>query len=459
MSDFEKARDSIAAERAAGRIAPKPSWATEPIRPAPITSEQTAQYQQTNGAAFPGQYMIDMTDFGGQGNALIPLDFVHHAWDMQPREGGGGFMRELADNVTEMKGGLSVMAAPVLAAAGAGAFGAGATEGAGAAGTVGEFGSESVFGGGAGSESLLSGAGSDTLMPAAQPGASMITDAGMQTLDPETAQLLGINDGVSFSAQIPGEFGPSTDFSAPPGSTLTGGGGGLGGGEGLAQGDYNLGYPGEAAGANYGAEAGKSSSFLDEASAQLKKLGLSPASAGLLGVSALQALNKPQTPQATKTQEGVAGPNAKAASAVIQSGGTTGPAWATQKASIDATVDEQIRQQVAAMMQQAQNSGQGPDSQVTLQQINKLKNQLEAQRQALYAQAQQQNVQAALQTLGISNQALSSIANQQFQASNAGKQSAAQTAQIALMLQQLSNNANKGGGTASVVNQGNGVSA
>lgn len=170
----------------------------------------------------------------------------------------------------------------------------------------------------------------------------------------------------------------------------------------------------------------------------LNDLGLSPATAAMLGISGAQALSTPKLPAAANTLSNIAGPGATAASATIQSGGTSSPAWATQKASIDATIDQQIQQQTEAMVQQAVNSGQGADSQVVQQQVNKLKNDLETQRQTLYAQAQQQNVTAALSELGISDQALSSIASTQFSQDNQAKSAAASTAQNALILQALS---------------------
>jgi hypothetical protein len=187
----------------------------------------------------------------------------------------------------------------------------------------------------------------------------------------------------------------------------------------------------------YSPELGTSSSDAPAGSdylGTLKKAGLSPTTLALLGISGIQAFSKPQVPEASKTLSGTATAGAAQASGVIQSGGTSSPAWTQQKASIDATIDQQLKEQTAAMLQQAQNSGMGTDSQVTQQQINKLKDQLETQRQTLYAQAQGQNVQAALQQLGISDQALSNVANTQFQASNQAKQQAASTAELALLL-------------------------
>lgn len=169
----------------------------------------------------------------------------------------------------------------------------------------------------------------------------------------------------------------------------------------------------------------------------LKKLGLSPATAAMLGISGAQALSKQKPTPAEKTLSTVNTPVAQQSAAVIQSGGTASPAWATQKASIDATIDQQIREQAAAIIQNAQNSGVGADSQVTIQQVNKLKDQLETQRQQLYAQAQQQNVQAAVATLTGSNQALASVASTQLAEDARARQAAGNTAQTALMLQAL----------------------
>lgn len=352
--------------------------------------------------------------------------------------------------VADMQIGIGAMAKAIAGGA-TGSFLAGGGE-AGAAGAGADFeavgtsapsqGGSSI-GGGFGSDTLTGDPSGDTLDPNADANTnlnagpadtSIVGPDGMQTLSPETAQLLGVNPadytgGVSLSPGATSAPIETVPDSAPMDIPNSGGGGG-----------------------------GSGDGYFSQASDLLKKIGLSPASAGLLGLSAAQALSKPKPVQASKTQEGLATQNAQAASAVLQSGGTSSPAWTGQKSSIDATIDDQIKQQVSAMMQQAQNSGQGADSQVTQQQINKIKNQLESQRQAMYAQAQQQNVQAALQQLGISNQALSSVAGQQFSASNSAKQSAATTAQIALQLQALQNKGT-GGGSASVVNQGNQNSA
>jgi hypothetical protein len=247
------------------------------------------------------------------------------------------------------------------------------------------------------------------------------------TLDPATAAALGINQDLSVSGQA---------FQTA-GGTMAGGAPTFG--ENVLDSGLQTVTPtvpdisqADLSAIQAGADAGGSG--ITEA---LKKFGLTPATAGLLGISGLQALSKPKLPQAAQDLQKTAGPGAAAATSVIQSGGTGSPAWTTQKASIDATIDQQIKEQTQAMLQNAQNSGTGADSQVTQQQINKLKTQLETQRQTLYAQAQAQNVQAALSELGISDQALSQVANTQFQQSAQARQGAAQTASLAIMLAAL----------------------
>lgn len=270
--------------------------------------------------------------------------------------------------------------------------------------------------------------GATAALPGGAPaGGGQFLDATVPTaaLSPETASVLGISDaGAGFSLPEVGSTG--TGFVPGGGDAGFAGGadgglGGVGGGEFAADG-----------GGLNGTE------FLSQAQKKLKELGLSPATAAMLGISGVNALTTPKLPGAAKTLQDQAGPGAQQAQAVIQSGGTGSPAWQSQKASIDATIDQQIQEQTQAIMQNAVNSGQGPDSQVTVQQVNKLKTQLETQRQTLYAQAQGQNVQAALSSLGIQDQALSQVANAQFAGSNEAKASAAATAQNALMLQALS---------------------
>ena len=287
---------------------------------------------------------------------------------------------------------------------------------------------------------------------AAQPGGgTSFIDATTPTalLDASTSAALGITPEPSFTG-ADAAFGNAVGVS--PGGVDTGifpGGAG---------GDYSI-YTGESPTdmaqplpdetLTPADVTPKGPGTLDSINAALRKVGLSPATAGLLGISGIQALSRPKTPQASRTLEGGATQGAAQANSVIQSGGQSSPAWTQQKAGIDAGIDQQIQQQTQAILQQAQNSGQGADSQVTIQQINKLKTQLETQRQNLYAQAQGQNVQAALQQLGISDQALSGVAAAQYRASQDARSSAANTAQMALMLQALSGRS--GGGSASIL--------
>lgn len=244
------------------------------------------------------------------------------------------------------------------------------------------------------------------------------------TLDPATATALGITADPIFG-------GPAFQSA---GGTMAGGAPTFG------ENAFGGGYAGEPTGQWGGAtgmDAAGGPGALDTMREYLKKLGLTPATAALLGVSGMQALSKPKLPGAAQDLQKQGAAGAASASGVIHSGGTSGPAWATQKASIDATIDQQLKEQTQAMLQQAQNSGMGADSQVTLQQINKLKNQLETSRQQMYQQAQAQNVQAALQELGISDAALANVANTQFQQSAQARAGAAQTAGLALMLATL----------------------
>jgi hypothetical protein len=153
---------------------------------------------------------------------------------------------------------------------------------------------------------------------------------------------------------------------------------------------------------------------------------------GLLGLSALNALSTPQLPGAAKTALGTSTAGANQAQAIIQSGGTNTPEWAGQKASIDASINQQLQQQTEALKQNAANSGQS--GMVVQQQIDSLTQTLETQRQQLYAQAQQQNVSNAVSELTGSNATLGSIANMQLGQSQQAQQQAMQTAELALLL-------------------------
>jgi hypothetical protein len=165
------------------------------------------------------------------------------------------------------------------------------------------------------------------------------------------------------------------------------------------------------------------------------------ATAGLLGMSAGNILNPAKLPPTARTAAGIAGPEASQAQAVIASGGTAGPAWAQQKASIDATINEQIQQQTEALMQAAANSGmQGPGvpTGVTQQQIATMTSQLNTQRQQLYEQALAQNVNEAISELTGANSVLMGSANLQYQEDLHAQELALQAAALAAKLYALS---------------------
>jgi hypothetical protein len=160
------------------------------------------------------------------------------------------------------------------------------------------------------------------------------------------------------------------------------------------------------------------------------------ATAGLLGLSLKSALTQPKLPGASGTANAAATQAVQGANSVIQSGGTATPEWASQKSSIDATINQQIQQQTEAIMQAAASSGEGnQNSGIVQQQIAQMTQNANVQRQQLYAQAQQQNVQAALSELSGGDATLTAIGNTQLQQSEQAQQLAAQTAELALMLQ------------------------
>ena len=160
------------------------------------------------------------------------------------------------------------------------------------------------------------------------------------------------------------------------------------------------------------------------------------ATAGLLGLSAKNALTQPGLPGADKAAQANAAALSAQALPVVQSGGTATPEWASQKASIDATVDDEIKQQTQAIMQAAASSGEGgQNSGIVQQQIAAMTQKANLNRQQLYAQAQQQNVSAALSALSGGDSTLTSIGSTQLQQSEQAQQLAAQTAEMALLLQ------------------------
>jgi hypothetical protein len=160
------------------------------------------------------------------------------------------------------------------------------------------------------------------------------------------------------------------------------------------------------------------------------------ATAGMLGLSLKNSLSTPKLPGASAAAEANAAAVAKGALPVIESGGTASPAWASQKASIDSTIDNEIKQQTQAIMQAAASSGEGgQNSGIVQQQIAQMTQQANLQRQQLYAQAQAQNVQQAISELTGGDATLAGIGQMQAQQSEQASQLAAETASLALQLQ------------------------
>ena len=154
-----------------------------------------------------------------------------------------------------------------------------------------------------------------------------------------------------------------------------------------------------------------------------------------LGISGLSALRQPKLPAASATASANATAVTKGALSSIQSGGTASPQWSAQKASIDSTINQQIQQQTEAIKQAAANSSEGnQNSGIVQQQIAQMTQNANTQRQQLYAQAQQQNVQNALSALSGGDATLTSIGNMELQESERAQQIGAQTAELALKL-------------------------
>ena len=160
-----------------------------------------------------------------------------------------------------------------------------------------------------------------------------------------------------------------------------------------------------------------------------------PAQAGLLGLSAVNAMRTPQLPGAAKTALGAGSQAVTQAQGILSSGGTSSPLWSQQKSSIDQQINQALQQQIAQMKQSAASNGMGGDnSGVVQQQIADLTSKAETQRQALYNQALQQIVTNAVSELTGGDNTLSSIANMQMQQTEQARNAASQTAELALLL-------------------------
>lgn len=155
----------------------------------------------------------------------------------------------------------------------------------------------------------------------------------------------------------------------------------------------------------------------------LNWIGKNPGTAGLLGLAGYNATKTPTLPPALQQMQSNLGPASSYANNIL---GSEGQLNATQKAGIDASINQQMSDTKSSLMQNASSSGMGPHSLVTQQQLQKMNQSMEGQRQQLYMQAQQQNISQALSALGISNQGLSAIAQAQLSQDQNAQQLAAQ---------------------------------
>lgn len=322
------------------------------------------------------------------------------------------------------------------------AGGIGAGLGAGSALPAGFGGASAAVPGAPGGEI----AGSGLTIPASMGGASMpsasflpVTGAGpgISSLSPELAQSLGVVQ------QAPAELvgsGGAAGMTAPAGFDIAPGVGGSGldsVATGAAGGATGMTPP---PGFDIAPNAGRAGTgFMDTLKSGFGKVGewamKNPAQAGMLGLSGINALHTPQLPGAAKSALNASSSAVQQAQGILASGGTSSPQWQTQKGAIDQSIDASLRNAIEQMVQQAQNSGQGGrDSAVVQQQINRLQQQADTQRQQLYSQALSQIVSNAVAEMSGGNATLGSIAQMQMAGSQEARQSAAQTAELALLL-------------------------
>lgn len=157
--------------------------------------------------------------------------------------------------------------------------------------------------------------------------------------------------------------------------------------------------------------------------------------AGILGLDALTAFRHPQLPSAGKTAQGGATQEVTAAQGIIASGGTSSPQWSTMKASIDASINQEMAAAKAQLEQTAANNGMGgANSMVVQQQLQQMTTTAEAKRQELYAQALGQIVSQAVTMMANGDQTLGGIAQMQLQQSGEAQANASQIAEMALLL-------------------------
>jgi hypothetical protein len=322
----------------------------------------------------------------GQGTAIAGLDAAGSVADATAL---GGASAALAGGGGA---GGSAMAADALGAAGA-------LGGTGAASAT-----PSMFslGGGA-----LPSAGGGAAAFGATPSASFlpVTGAGpgLSTLDATTAANLGIDtSGV-------GAVGGAT----PSGSFLSG------------LGDKAMGAVGDAGHAISGALGKVGSGIMNN-----------PLQSAGLALMARNVLGGPQQLPSYAQQAGNTATDLQTqANGILQSGGTSSPMWNGMKASIDSSIDGNLKNAIEQLKQSAANSGQGGDNSAVVQQgINNLTQQAETQRQAQYTQALSSITNQAVSMLTGGNQTLTSLAQMQMANNSQAQASAGQIGEMAALI-------------------------
>jgi hypothetical protein len=154
----------------------------------------------------------------------------------------------------------------------------------------------------------------------------------------------------------------------------------------------------------------------------------------LLGLSMLNALNKPKMPGSVNTLQNSGNAEVAQAQAILASGGTSSPQWQTMKASIDQSIDANVRNAIEAAKQNAANSGMGVDSAVARQHIDRIMADAATQKAQAYSQALGAIVSQAITELSGGNAVLGQVAQLQMQREEQARAAAAQTAELALLL-------------------------
>ncbi len=183
---------------------------------------QTMEEAQAYQSSHPGT-VIDNNENLGMGLVVVPQDAFDQylqqnvEWTRQNQEQDRNGLSGLAQGGMDMKGGLSILAAPFLAGAGGGAEAGSGGFGVGGSGTAGEFGSELAFGGG---DVLSGGAGSEFLSGGGlESGGGAGDTLGEYNINPNTGDVYSAGDnpfgGYKMNPDT-GDFYGTGD--APPGT-------------------------------------------------------------------------------------------------------------------------------------------------------------------------------------------------------------------------------------------------